>query len=363
MAGIEVEFLVSEGDGTVSPASAVTDANGLASTELTLGATPGTSVVKAVVDSLSGSFQAEGLAPGYGGGSGAWDDPYLIYTAGQLYVIGTEPNDRDKHFKLMADIDLSGSSYNRAVIAPDANTAFTGTFDGGGHSISHLTIKGSGNLGLFGQLDLGGVVAGVIVLDVDISGSDGLGGFVGGLIGVNRGDVTQCRVTGSVSGDFGVGMMAGSNGGYVTQSCTAGTVTGNAMVGGLAGMNGGTVAQSYSRTTVDGGSAWIGGLIGTNSGTVVQCYSTGSVSGVFWSGGLVGSSLIGSTIASFWDRQTSAWSMSAGGTGKTTSQMHAASTFLAAGWDFADETANGTDDLWWILEGQDYPRLWWEPHN
>lgn len=201
------------------------------------------------------------------------------------------------------------------------------------------------------------------MLDVDISGSDGLGGFVGGLIGVNRGDVTQCRVTGSVSGDFGVGMMAGSNGGYVTQSCTAGTVTGNAMVGGLAGMNGGTVAQSYSRTTVDGGSAWIGGLIGTNSGTVVQCYSTGSVSGVFWSGGLVGSSLIGSTIASFWDRQTSGWSMSAGGTGKTTSQMHAASTFLAAGWDFADETANGTDDLWWILEGQDYPRLWWETHN
>ena len=29
-------------------------------------------------------------------------------------------------------------------------------------------------------------------------------------------------------------------------------------------------------------------------------------------------------------------------------------------WDFIDETANGTDDIWWILEGQDYPRLWWE---
>jgi len=27
-------------------------------------------------------------------------------------------------------------------------------------------------------------------------------------------------------------------------------------------------------------------------------------------------------------------------------------------WDFVDETANGTDDIWWILEGQDYPRLW-----
>jgi hypothetical protein len=29
-------------------------------------------------------------------------------------------------------------------------------------------------------------------------------------------------------------------------------------------------------------------------------------------------------------------------------------------WDFIDETENGTDDIWWIDEGQDYPRLWWE---
>jgi len=33
---------------------------------------------------------------------------------------------------------------------------------------------------------------------------------------------------------------------------------------------------------------------------------------------------------------------------------------LEAGWDFVDETANGTEDIWWILEGQDYPGLWWE---
>ncbi len=37
-----------------------------------------------------------------------------------------------------------------------------------------------------------------------------------------------------------------------------------------------------------------------------------------------------------------------------------AATFLDAGWDFLNETANGTDDIWRILEGQDYPRLWWE---
>ena len=41
-------------------------------------------------------------------------------------------------------------------------------------------------------------------------------------------------------------------------------------------------------------------------------------------------------------------------------EMQTASTFLEAGWDFVDETENGTEDIWWILEGRDYPRLWWE---
>jgi hypothetical protein len=40
--------------------------------------------------------------------------------------------------------------------------------------------------------------------------------------------------------------------------------------------------------------------------------------------------------------------------------MQSAGTFLGAGWDFVDETVNGTKDIWRILEGQDYPHLWWE---
>jgi hypothetical protein len=38
----------------------------------------------------------------------------------------------------------------------------------------------------------------------------------------------------------------------------------------------------------------------------------------------------------------------------------AVKAFLYANWDFVDESANGTEDIWRILEGQDYPRLWWE---
>jgi len=40
--------------------------------------------------------------------------------------------------------------------------------------------------------------------------------------------------------------------------------------------------------------------------------------------------------------------------------MQTAGTFLNAGWDFVDETENGSEDIWKISEGRDYPRLWWE---
>jgi hypothetical protein len=68
----------------------------------------------------------------------------------------------------------------------------------------------------------------------------------------------------------------------------------------------------------------------------------------------------GEVINSFWDTQTSGQAKSSGGTGKATTEMQMKSTFTDAGWDFVDETLNGIEDIWWIDEGQDYPRLWWE---
>ena len=88
-------------------------------------------------------------------------------------------------------------------------------------------------------------------------------------------------------------------------------------------------------------------------------YSTGVVSGNHHVGGLAGLNN-DAVIQCFWDIQTSRQRTSAGGTGKTTSEMKTARTFLDARWDFVGETANGTEDIWWILEGKDYPRLTWE---
>jgi hypothetical protein len=43
--------------------------------------------------------------------------------------------------------------------------------------------------------------------------------------------------------------------------------------------------------------------------------------------------------------------------------MQVAETFLRAGWDFVGEARNGTEEIWWIEEGEDYPRLSWEAHD
>jgi hypothetical protein len=128
-----------------------------------------------------------------------------------------------------------------------------------------------------------------------------------------------------------------------------------------------SITASYSTGTVSGNDS-VGGLVGTNHdayASITTSYSTGSVTGNDNVGGLVGYNFEGIITASLWDVETSGLLSSNGGIGKTTAEMQTASTFLNAGWDFIDETENGTEDIWCILEGQDYPRLWWEliPEN
>jgi hypothetical protein len=128
------------------------------------------------------------------------------------------------------------------------------------------------------------------------------------------------------------------------------------------------VTQCYSTGEVTG-DGQVGGLVGANyrcddgfcfSGGVIKSYSTGLVEGDEYVGGLVGSGFPEEVIDSFWDTETSAQQASEGGTGKTTAEMQTAGTFLDAGWDLADETANGTEDIWCICEGTNYPRLVWQ---
>jgi len=265
-------------------------------------------------------------------GNGTAGTAYLIATADQLIRVSRASALWDKCFLLSANIDLDPNLAGRHVFQQAVIQTFSGVFDGNGHTVSHLTVMGVENLGLFGHLAFGAKVKDLGIVDVNITGS---GSNVGGLVGYNDGSITNSYSTGMVSGD-------GS-------------------VGGLVGINlYGSVTQCYSSGSVNGNSDFVGGLVGRNEGTMTHCYSTGAVSGKYFVGGLVGFGLWGVVTACLWDTQTSGRAWSAGGTGKTTAEMQTASTFLAAGWDFIDETANGTDDIWWINEGKDYPRLWWE---
>ena len=272
------------------------------------------------------------------------------------------------------------------------NVDVVGTGEGtqGGHM--------SGNTGSFVGLNRGSVrnchsagrvvsrtyVGGLIGTNYrgSVTGSSNTGyvmgkAVVGGLIGYNfRGDVTNCWGNSTVEGEDWVGGLIGENFGEIfsvglatVNACySTGSVTGvgeygeyYTNVGGLIGANNGQVDNSYSTCSVSGDST-VGGLIGDNGGSVTKCYSTGKVTINLRAavGGLIGYGYTNDAIASFWDTNSSTLEISAGGEGKTTPEMQMSSTFLDAGWDFVDETENGTKDIWWIIEGQDYPRLWWQ---
>jgi len=119
------------------------------------------------------------------------------------------------------------------------------------------------------------------------------------------------------------------------------------------------VAHCYSTGAVTGYKN-VGGLVGLNSGTAAQCYSTGTVSGDDNIGGLVGYGWSQSRVTgSFWDTQTSDQASGAGGTGKPTREMRDPNTFMAAGWDFVNES-DGPSDIWAEPAGGGYPILWWQ---
>jgi len=348
-------------------------------------------------------------------GRGTPDDPYRISSATELASLAYRS--QTASCKLIADLDLSGVTWSIAVIPQ-----LRGRFDGNGHAIRNLAISGVGYLGLFGRLSDQAGVHDVAVLDADIRGNGGRIAALAGHN--QESDVTDCRSTGEVSGYDCVGGLVGSScyglvtagnssctvwghslvGGLigdnmssVSNSCSRGRVNGDDYVGGLAGLNEGiSLGASFSTAEVNGrthvgglvGSNWlgdvancyfagvvtgresVGGLAGQNTGAIGRCYSAGIPTGDLGVGGLAGVNSGGIT-ASFWNVKTSGrTNMCASQTvnawgcddtfGKTTVEMQTATTFLIAGWDFLGETDNGDDDLWWIAEGQDYPRLFWQ---
>lgn len=237
----------------------------------------------------------------YSGGTGEPNNPYRIATAADLNDIGNHPEDFNKCFLMVANINLAdytGTQFN--IIAPDTDngqplfqgTPFTGTFDGNGHIVSNFTYTSTGTdyIALFGYVASPGEIKNLGMVDVNVDA--GTGYYVGGLVGLNDfGIVSNCYATATVTGNKYVGGLVGLNyyDGTVSNCYANSTVSGVSWVGGLVGINHfGTVSICYAAGNVSG-SGSVGGLVGYNNyGTVSKCYATSTVSGVAYVGGLVG---------------------------------------------------------------------------
>ena len=190
----------------------------------------------------------------------------------------------DINITLTADIDLTGKNWT--PIGTSFSNKYTGTFDGGGHTIKGLTVTTYDQfVGLFGSIGNAGTVKNVMMEDVQIT-SNRSSGFAGGVAGYSDGTIENCSVSGSVSGTVYVGGVVGAQWeGSITGCSSSATVKGMVHVGGVVGQTNGsaTLTACYAtgnvtleidpRKNIAGGS-----LVGFNGGNGVRaCYATGNV--------------------------------------------------------------------------------------
>jgi len=121
---------------------------------------------------------------------------YTVTTAEGLKNIAELVNEEwklDINITLTDDIDLKGIDWT--PIGIDYNHQYTGTFDGGGKTITGLTVTGSDQYaGLFGYIGTGGKVMNVKLEGVQIE-SDNEMSNVGGVAGCSRGNIENCSVS------------------------------------------------------------------------------------------------------------------------------------------------------------------------
>ena len=289
-------------------------------------------------------------------GSGTSDDPYLISSPAEFAGLAKKVNDgetyEDKSFKLTADILLNDVANVASVSETlycknqwkligfsfdyDTDNSFDGIFDGDGHSVSGLFIKG-GEAGLFGvnngtvrnltvkdsyiegESNVGAVVsvnyglvenchneAKIVALSYDERPLDGLGGVVGcNYSGSEKAaTVKDCTNSGSVlmkddataayfydtagvvgynnSKVIGCSNSGVAKAGIVTYNDEQGIITdcynSGAVIGaGINSSNYGIVSNCYNTASIESDKILISGVVAMNSGDVENCYNTGDI--------------------------------------------------------------------------------------
>ena len=224
------------------------------------------------------------------------DGSYTVTSADGLMNVAELVNGgkTDINITLDKDIDLTGKDW--APIGTGYSNKYTGTFDGGGHTIKGLTVTTNDQfVGLFGSIGYAGTVKNVMMEDVQIT-SNRSSGFAGGVAGYSDGTIENCSVSGSVSGTVYVGGVVGVQiGGSITGCSSSATVKGTVDVGGVAGQtnSSATLTACYAtgnvtieiapKKNIAGGS-----LVGMNAGSsLLACYATGNVTSTGSSTGYV----------------------------------------------------------------------------
>ena len=194
----------------------------------------------------------------------------------------------DINITLDKNIDLTGKDWT--PIGTSFDNSYTGTFDGGGHTITGLTVTTNDEYaGLFGYLgnfgNAAGTVKNVVMDGIQITCNHRLG-YAGGVAGFSWGTIENCSVSGSVSGTVYVGGVVGVQiGGSITGCSSSATVKGTVDVGGVAGQTNSSATLTACYAT---GNVTIeiapkkniagGGLVGMNAGSsLLACYATGNV--------------------------------------------------------------------------------------
>lgn len=242
---------------------------------------------------------------------------YTVTSAEGLKNIAKLVNEQwklDINITLTDNIDLKGIDWT--PIGIDYNHRYTGTFDGGGHTITGLKITGNDQYaGLFGHIGSGGKVMNVKLEGVLIE-SDNEMSTVGGIAGWSYGTIENCLVSGSVSGSGKNGSAGGvvgyQNGGFLTGCSSSAKVNAGGIAGGVAGTSalGATLTACYATGDVTlesrgTGTYYAGGVVGNNnnSSTLIACYAWGSVSGTgsstIYVGGVTGDNVDGTLTACY----------------------------------------------------------------
>jgi len=212
---------------------------------------------------------------------------FLVITIGSSQAFAATPIANQSDLEAIGDslggdyvltksFDVASTDHTAYVVGP-----FTGTFNGGGNTISGLTKP------LFAEVGSGGVISD---LNLEADPTVGVSGR-GILANDSYGTINSVNTVGAVlSITNNVGGLVGCSGGSISDSSATGNVTGPSNVGGLVGASLGSISGSSSFGNVNGDVA-VGGLVGDSNGPISNSSASGDVNGIFYVGGLVGNSL------------------------------------------------------------------------